>query len=191
MALFSREGTPRQDSGRPLRGRVDLAASTQTRPGRVITPDRPAPVPTQPRPEAAPQAKPEEIIDGGQKRRRKLPLIAKAGLAVGGVIATVAGVWGLPRLLSNDEPTPQAPNADTLRPIEKFDPTATTGVITQDKIITLPQEEIDVQFPTAYGKLNKEGIDTIIHIPQPGNNLPELRFEAREDKGTLQLQLPL
>lgn len=84
-----------------------------------------------------------------------------------------------------------------------FSVTAERGVIGENTIVRLPQEEIDKLFPTAFGKLREDGDNTILTIPQPiskserekaeraGVIVPDQQYEIREDKGTLQLQYPL
>ena len=84
-----------------------------------------------------------------------------------------------------------------------FDPTATKGTIKPSMIVRLPQEEIDRQFPNAFGKLGKEEDKTITSLAQPaplseeaaaervGKLFPDLLFEVGPDKNTLQFQYPL
>jgi len=73
------------------------------------------------------------------------------------------------------------------------------GVISESKLLRLPQAEIDRLYPTAFGKLSEAG-KTIISLSQPSpskemaervGSLQDLSFEVGEDKNTLQFQNPL
>lgn len=190
----------------PPRGGIRLNAAVQTRPGAVIAPDRPAPPPpVQPRPEPAPQEAPK-------KPKHNIRNIALTSTALGALAAGAYEIYKhVPAIhqmvdqaflshLSGD----QLVSTDTTtKPEVKFNPTAISGVTTPDMITILPQKEIDEIYPTAFGKLADSDSDHVISIPQPmsesertrqiqaGVKTPDLQYEIRKDKGTLQIQYPL
>ena len=95
---------------------------------------------------------------------------------------------------------PRLVETKEVKPEEVFDNTAIKGVIKPSMIVRLPQEEIDRQFPSAFGKL-REDSRTIVTISQgvskeikdmrPDVTFSDLLFEVGPDKNTLQFQYPL